>query len=96
MEHHSIIHTCCRFDEDYNEVLSFEAEIPPAYKRPSRDLQFDYVNTARAEAMASRQAQDEARQAVKAAKEAEAEAHELLVSLVKLVSPEDLEDLYIR
>ena len=46
--------------------------------------------------MASRQAQEEARQAVMAAKEAEAEAHELLVSLVKLVSPEDLEDLYIR
>ena len=92
-------------DNSLAQVLSFEAEIPPVYKRPSRDLQFDYVNTAKranerpAFGHVSRSQPIRAQEAVRAAKEAEDEAHELLVSLVKLVSPEDLqeiEDLYLK
>ena len=71
-------------------ILSFEAEIPPVYKRPSRDLQFDYVNTAAAKVEASKS------KVAKAAQEAEEEAQQLLETLVRLVSPDDLDQLYIR
>ena len=67
------------------EILRFEAEIPPEYKRPSRDLQFDYVNTATARM-----------EATKAVREAEDEANKVLETLVRLVSPDDIDQLYIR
>ena len=54
------------------------------YKRPSRDLQFNYVNTAKKEG-----------EKFDVMKE-EPSAQEILETLVRLVSPEDLEDLYIR
>ena len=77
-------------NNDVEGILSFEAEIPPVYNRPSRDLQFDYVNTAAAKVEASKS------KVAKAAKEAEEEAQQLLETLVRLVSPDDLDQLYIR
>ena len=67
------------------EILRFKAEIPQEYKRPSRDLQFDYVNTATARM-----------EATKAVREAENEANKLLETLVRLVSPDYINQLYIR
>ena len=64
-------------------VLTYETEIP-AYKRPSRDLQFNYVNTAKKEAERFEDFRDEP------------SAEDILESLMRLVSPEDLDDLYIR
>ena len=55
-----------------------------AYKRPSRDLQFNYVNTAKKEGEKFEVLRDEP------------SAQEILETLARLVSPEDLEDLYIR
>ena len=73
----------CRFSNQVEEVLTYETEIP-AYKRPSRDLQFNYVNTAKKEAERFEDFR------------AEPSAEEILESLMRLVSPEDLDDLYIR
>ena len=79
------------------DILSFEADIPPSsYKRPSRDLQFDYVNTAKMEASKAAKMEAAKAEVAKAAREAEEEAHQLLETLVRLVSPDDLEEFYIR
>ena len=72
-----------RLSNQGETVLTYEAEIPP-YKRPSRDLQFNYVNTAKKEAERFEDFRDEP------------SAEEILESLMRLVSPEDLDDLYIR
>ena len=55
-----------------------------SYQRPSRDLQFNYVNTAKKEGE---------RWGVR---REEPSAQEILETLVSLVSPEDLDNLYIR
>ena len=80
-----LVTTDSRLGNNLEEILRFEAEIPPEYKRPSRDLQFDYVNTATARM-----------EATKAVREAEDEANKLLETLVRLVSPDDIDQLYIR
>jgi len=72
-----------RLSNQVETVLTYETEIP-AYKRPSRDLQFNYVNTAKKEAERFEDFRDEP------------SAEEILESLMRLVSPEDLDDLYIR
>ena len=79
-----LVTTDSRLGNNLEEILRFEAEIPPEYKRPSRDLQFDYVNTATARM-----------EATKAVREAEDEANKLLETLVRLVSPDDIDQLYI-
>ena len=56
----------------------------PAYRRPSRDIQFNYVNTAKKEGEKFEVLREEP------------SAQEILETLARLVSPEDLEDLYIR
>lgn len=55
-----------------------------SYQRPSRDLQFNYVNTAKKEGEKFIDMKEEP------------SAQEILETLVRLVSPEDLDDLYIR
>ena len=74
-----------RLSNQGETVLTYETEIP-AYKRPSRDLQFDYVNTAKKEAEKFEDFRVEPSPS----------AEEILESLMRLVSPEDLDDLYIR
>ena len=56
----------------------------PPYRRPSRDLQFNYVNTAKKEGERFEVLREEP------------SAQEILETLARLVSPEDLENLYIR
>ena len=49
---------CLRLGNNLEDYLSYETESPSlsAYRRPSRDLQFDYVNTAAREAKMARMA----------------------------------------
>ena len=49
---------CLRLGNNLEDYLSYETETPSlsAYRRPSRDLQFDYVNTAAREAKMARMA----------------------------------------